>query len=102
MPILFERSAAKLSYADAQKAINGQPLGELNVSPEHSVFAIEDDVRTLYGIASQLRAKRLQDGALMLPSSRSSFTLDENGLPTDCVQRDPNAANELVEEVHVI
>lgn len=102
MPILFERSVAKLSYGDAKKAIDGQPLSELHVPPEHSASAIEDDVRTLYNIASQLRAKRLQDGTLILSSSRLSFTLDENGLPADCAQRDPNAANDLVEEVCII
>lgn len=96
---LFERSAAKLSYADAKKAINGQALSELSVSPEHSVSAIEDDVRALYDIASQLRARRHQEGALTHSSSTLSFTLDENGLPADCSQGDRNDANDLVEEV---
>ncbi|KAG8218853.1 SSD1 protein [Butyriboletus roseoflavus] len=92
------RSAAKLSYADAKKAINGQALTELYVLPEHSVSAIEDDVRALHDIANQLRVKRHQDGALSLSSSRLSFTLDGTGLPTDCAQGDRNDANELVEE----
>ncbi|KAF8138706.1 SSD1 protein [Boletus edulis] len=92
------KSAAKLSYNNAQKAINGQPLTGLPVSSEHDLSAIEEDVRILYSIACQLRAKRLQDGALTLPSSRLSFTLDENGLPMDCAQDDRNDANDLVEE----
>lgn len=102
MPRLFERSAAKLSYADAKKAMDGQALTKLSVSPEHSVSAIEDDVRALCGIASQLRAKRLQEGALTLSSSHLSFALDENGLPMDCAQGDRNEANEMVEEVCII
>lgn len=72
------------------------------MSPEHSVAAIEDDVRALHSIASQLRIKRHQDGALTLSSSNLSFTLDENGLPVDCAQGDRNDANELVEEVCII
>lgn len=96
------RSAAKLSYANAQKAIDGQSLSELSVSSEHSSSAIEEDVRALHNVACQLRAKRHQDGALTLSSSRLSFTLDENGLPTDCAQGDRNSANELVEEVCII
>lgn len=98
----FQRSAAKLSYADAQKVIDGQPLSELSVSSEHSLSAIEDDVRALYGIAQQLRAERHQDGALTLSSSRLSFTLDENHLPTDCIRNERNDANDLVEEVCII
>ncbi|KAF8558770.1 RNB-domain-containing protein [Imleria badia] len=92
------KSAAKMSYDDAQKAIDGQSLSKLSVSSEHSISAIEDDVRALHGIACQLRAKRHQDGALTHSSSRLSFTLDENGLPSDCGQGDRNNANELVEE----
>ena len=99
MQILFKRSAARLSYADAKKAIDGRTLDGFHVSPEHSISAIEEDVRTLCGIARQLRAKRHQDGALMLTNSRLSFTLDGNGLPTDCAQSDRNDANDLVEEV---
>lgn len=99
---MFGRSAAKLSYADAQKAIDGQSLNDLHVSSEHSSSAIEEDVRALHGIARQLRAKRHQDGALTLSSSRLSFTLDENGLPADCAQSESNDANDLVEEVCVI
>jgi protein SSD1 len=92
------KSAAKLSYTHAQQAIDGQSLSALHVSSDHSLSAIEDDVRALYGIANHLRAKRLQDGALTLSSSRLSFTLDEKGLPTDCGQGDRNNANDLVEE----
>lgn len=69
------------------------------MSPEHSISAIEEDVRVLHSIATQLHVKRHQDGALTLSSSRLSFTLDENGLPMDCGQAGCNAANDMVEEV---
>ncbi|KAF9222020.1 RNB-domain-containing protein [Gyrodon lividus] len=96
------KSAAKLSYADAKKAIDGHLLSDLVVAPEHSASAIEHDVRTLHSIARQLRAKRFQDGALSLSGSRLSFTLGENGLPTDCEQYDYTEANEVVEEFMIL
>lgn len=97
--VYLRRSAAKLSYANAQKAIDGHHLSDLVVTPEHSVSAIENDVKALDSLAKQLRAKRFQDGALSLSSSRLSFKLDENGLPTDCEQYEHTEANDLVEEV---
>ncbi|KAF8843134.1 RNB-domain-containing protein [Paxillus ammoniavirescens] len=96
------KSAAKLSYADAKKAIDGHLLNDLVLAPEHSASAIEYDVRTLHSIAKQLRAKRFQDGALSLTDSRLSFALDENGLPKDCEQYDYTEANEVVEEFMIL
>ncbi|KAF9247096.1 SSD1 protein [Melanogaster broomeanus] len=96
------KSAAKLSYADAQKAIDGHSLSDLVVTPEHSASTIEHDVRALHSIAKQLRSKRFRDGALSLSVSRLSFTLDENGLPTNCEQYDHTEANEVVEELMIL
>ncbi|KAH7887691.1 SSD1 protein [Phlebopus sp. FC_14] len=96
------KSAAKLSYADAQNIIDGHLLNDTVVVSEHSASAIEHDVKVLHGIAKQLRAKRFQDGALSLSSTRLTFTLDENGLPRDCEQAIHNEANELVEEFMVM
>ncbi|KAH7914175.1 SSD1 protein [Hygrophoropsis aurantiaca] len=92
------RSAAKLSYADAQNVIDGHLLSEVPVAPEHAASAIEHDIKVLNSIAKQLRSRRFQDGALSLSSLRLSFELDENGLPVDCGQYETTDANELVEE----
>ncbi|KAH7926750.1 RNB-domain-containing protein [Leucogyrophana mollusca] len=92
------KSAAKLSYTDAQKVIDGHLLSEVPVTPEHAASAIEHDIKVLNGLAKQLRARRFQDGALSLSSLRLHFTLDENGLPVDCSQYERADANELVEE----
>jgi protein SSD1 len=102
MVVLFNvRSSAKLSYVEAQDAINGHNLGDVVVASEHSASAIEQDVRTLNGLAKQLRAKRFQDGAMNLSSTRLKFTLDESGHPVDCEQTENSDANNMVEEVCV-
>jgi len=95
------RSSAKLSYGEAQRAIDGHILGDVLVAPEHSTSAIEHDIKILNELAKQLRAKRFQDGALSLSSARLQFTLDENGRPVDCEQTENSDANNMVEEVCV-
>jgi protein SSD1 len=95
------RSCAKLSYTDAQKAIDGHILGDLVVAPEHSTLAIIHDIKVLNGLAKQLRATRIQDGAVSLSSKRLKFTLDESGRPVDCEQTENTDANNIVEEVCV-
>ncbi|KAL4075813.1 SSD1 protein [Scleroderma citrinum] len=92
------KSAAKLSYTDAQKVIDGHLLSDVVVTPEHSASAIEHDLKALHSLAQRLRAKRVQDGALMLDSDRPKFTLDDNGFPVDCEQSESNEAKELIEE----
>lgn len=92
------RSAAKLSYADAQKVIEGQVLGDVAVIPDHDASAIEHDIKVLESLAKSIRARRFQNGTLSLESLRLSFKLDENGMPTDCGQYQRNDANELIEE----
>ncbi|KIK48946.1 hypothetical protein CY34DRAFT_7939 [Suillus luteus UH-Slu-Lm8-n1] len=92
------KSSAKLSYTDAQKAIDGHMLGDLVVAPEHSTLAIVHDIKVLNGLAKQLRATRFQDGAVSLSSKRLKFTLDENGRPVDCEQTENTDANNIVEE----
>ncbi|KAG6334146.1 hypothetical protein ID866_4934 [Astraeus odoratus] len=92
------KSAAKLSYTDVQKVIDGHLLSDVVVAPEHSASALEHDVKALYSLSQNLRTKRTQDGALFLNSDRLKFKLDESGLPMDCEQAGHNEANELVEE----
>jgi protein SSD1 len=92
------KSAAKLSYADAQKVIEGQVLGGVAVIPEHDASAIEHDIRVLQSLAEHLQTRRFKSGTLGLETLRLSFQLDDNGLPSDCGQYAPTDANKLIQE----
>ncbi|KAI5826729.1 SSD1 protein [Schizophyllum commune Tattone D] len=92
------RSAAQLSYANAQDVIEGRVLGDVPVIPEHNAVDIEHDIRVLYDIAKELRKQRFENGALSLESLSLSFKLDETGKPIDCGQRTRVEANDLIEE----
>lgn len=92
------RSAAKLAYQDAQRVIDGKPLGEALVDAAHSASSIEKDINILQSLASKLRARRFQQGTLSLEVLSLAFKLDENGLPIDCGQYQRTEANYLVEE----
>jgi protein SSD1 len=92
-------SAAKLAYQDAQRVIDGKPLGDALVDAVHGASHIENDINILHSLASKLRARRLQDGTLGLEVLSLAFKLDENGLPIDCGQYKRTEANNLVEEV---
>ncbi|KAG6866469.1 hypothetical protein C0991_003987 [Blastosporella zonata] len=92
------KSAAKLSYQDAQNIIEGKGLGSVAVAPEHHAQDIEHDVRNLQDLAHKLRAFRFENGALSLESLKLSFELDDHGLPADCGQYERTDANFLVKE----
>ena len=92
------RSAAKLSYKDAQDVIVGKALGA-TVASEHATSDVEDDVRNLQKLAKELRAQRFKNGTLNLESLRLTFQLDDNGMPVDCGQYELTDANYLIQEV---
>ncbi|KAF8205029.1 SSD1 protein [Pholiota molesta] len=92
------RSVAKLAYSDAQRVIDGQQLGDLVTDPSHSSADVSHDITLLQSLAKKLRAQRFQSGTLSLESLKLSFTLDENGLPTDCGQYERKEANTMIEE----
>ncbi|TFY81870.1 hypothetical protein EWM64_g2137 [Hericium alpestre] len=92
------KSAAKLTYANAQDVIDGKVLGDVPVIPEHDASAVEHDIKVLNDLARLLRARRFQNGALSLESPRLSFTLNDKGMPVDCSQYERVEANELIEE----
>jgi protein SSD1 len=96
------RSAAKLSYEDAQAVIDGKALSGVTVSPEHEQTDIERDIRTIEVLAKKLRAQRFENGALSLDSLRLSFTLDDQGLPVDCGQDKRTDAKDLVQELMLL
>lgn len=93
------RSAAQLHYSDVQNVIEGKTLGGVAVAPEHDASALEHDIKALYDLARQLRERRFQGGALNGQSFKLSFSLDDDGMPTDCGSDDRNEAQNLVEEV---
>ncbi|KAI0268262.1 RNB-domain-containing protein [Gloeopeniophorella convolvens] len=92
------KSAAKLSYGVAQGVLDGKPLGDVPVIPEHDASAVENDVKLLYDLAQTLRTRRFQNGALSLESPRLSFKLNAAGLPVDCSRKESLDSNNLVEE----
>jgi protein SSD1 len=96
---VLSSSAAKLAYQDAQRVIDGKPLGDALVDALHGASRIEKDINILHSLASKLRARRFQDGTLDLAVLSLAFKLDENGLPIDCGQYKRTEANYLIEEV---
>lgn len=97
--IAYIRSAAKLSYADAQNVIEGKSLGAVPVDDAFKAKDIEQDIKTLHGITQIFRDQRFKNGALASDSAKLSFSLDENGLPTDCLQYQRADSHKLIEEV---
>ncbi|PPQ98528.1 hypothetical protein CVT24_004019 [Panaeolus cyanescens] len=91
-------SNAKLAYSDAQRVIDGHALGEAKTSSPELANQIGQDILILRKLAEKLRTQRFKNGALSLESPSLSFTLDDNGLPTDCYQYDRTEANTLIEE----
>ncbi|KAI0318692.1 RNB-domain-containing protein [Amylostereum chailletii] len=92
------KSSAKLAYSDAQNVIEGKPLGDVPVVPEHDAAAIEHDVKSLNDLAKILRGRRFQSGALSIDSPSLKFKLNGAGQPVDCAHQDRVDANDLVEE----
>ena len=93
------KSAAKLSYGIVQGVLDGEPLGDVSVAPEHGVASIETDIRLLNELAKVLRTRRFQNGSLRLGSPHLSFKLNDQGLPVDCSEVVNLEANAIVEEV---
>ncbi|KAH9951601.1 RNB-domain-containing protein [Amylocystis lapponica] len=91
------KSAAKLTYNDAQAMIEGKSI-DVVVTPEHDAAGVAQDLSVVDDLAKQLRARRLQNGCLQTETLRLSFTLDETGQPIDCGQYERKQANNVVEE----
>ncbi|KAI0304107.1 hypothetical protein BC826DRAFT_1089336 [Russula brevipes] len=96
------KSAARLSYAKVQAVLDGEPLSDVSVVPEHEVSSVEKDVKMLYELSKVLRTRRFQNGALRLESPRLAFKLNDQGLPVDCSQGVDSEANAIVEEFMVL
>lgn len=85
-------SRAKLSYEQAQAILDGKP------APEGSEKGLEKLVREGWALASTMRRRRFEQGALDLEMPEIKVKLDENGR---AVSSDPvihTASHQLVEE----
>ena len=94
----FLRPAVQLTYGHAQSVIDGKPLGDVPVIPEHNAADIEHDIKILDDLAKQMRERRFQGGAISTEHNEVAFKLDETGMPIDCGTAEPTEANNLVEE----
>ena len=70
---------------------SGTPQGERQE-------ALLEALRTLNGLAKQLRAKRFEHGAINFETPEVRFLLDEQGNPTEIIFHRSNDANHLIEE----
>ena len=86
------RSDARLNYDEAQQIIEGIGI------PEYRNTGIPEALTTLNGLAAQLRAERIANGALTIEQEEMRFKLDSHGHPTEIYFEKPNEAHHLIEE----
>lgn len=86
------RSDARLNYDEAQQIIEGIGI------PEYRDTGIPEALTTLNGLADQLRAERIANGALTIEQEEMRFKLDSHGHPTEIYFEKPNQAHHLIEE----
>jgi protein SSD1 len=92
------KSASQLAYSDAQKVIDGEHLDQAKILSTDSVSDVEDDITILHELASKMRNRRFDNGALKIDNTKLSFHLDESGLPSDASSYEQTEANQLIEE----
>ena len=87
-----------MSYGEVQDVLDGKPLSAA-VLQDFEAVDVEHDLKILNDLARKLRHKRHQSGCLGLESIHLSFSLDENGLPTDTSNYERTDSHKLIEEV---
>lgn len=111
------RSCAKLDYSTAQRMISGDisPQGSSlteyfagltedlwesarRPSGEHFPWDVVQDVLSMHKVASARRKLRLDNGALVLKTSKLTFQLGPDGNPVSVSTYKIHASNHLVEE----
>lgn len=92
------KSCAKLTYDDALTVVKGGALPRSKTSRIHLATDIEGDIRSLHSIASKMRARRIENGAMVVSSSKVSFEFDAQGRPVDCQTYQNGEASVIVEE----
>ena len=88
------RSAARLTYAQAQEVIDG--AGE-DLAPQ-----VRDAILGLHGVARQRVALAAARGALDFDRAEAKVQLDENDVPTGVALRRKTAATSLIEECMIM
>lgn len=91
------KSCAKLAYSDAQAVIEGGHLPAEKIQG-HELSEVEEDIQTLQSLATKMRARRFENGALKIDNPKLAFQLDSKGLPTDANPYESKDAHRLIEE----
>ncbi|ORX38254.1 hypothetical protein BD324DRAFT_649631 [Kockovaella imperatae] len=92
------KSCAKFAYSDAQDIIAGGSLDSTTINGPVPAQKLHNDIVLLHEIASKLRQKRIESGAMLNNRVKVSISLDDDGEPVDCVTHPRTDANSLVEE----
>jgi len=85
------RSNYRLTYDQAHELIN-------KPAPQDGSSCLAEALHTLNFLATILRRKRIDNGALEIEQEEMRFRLDEHGHPTDIYFDEPTEANHLIEE----
>jgi protein SSD1 len=96
------RSAARLAYSDVQRVLDGQSIGDALVDSEHKASDIEQDILILQSLANRLMARRFRNGALRVDIPALTFTLEDNGRPSDCGQDHRTDTESLLKEFLIL
>jgi len=78
-----------------QTGSTGKPLAELS---DAALQQLRDAIRTLWGIASQVRDKRMKSGSLNLDMSEIKIYVDEKGYADRIVKVTNDESHQLIEE----
>ncbi|UZJ56157.1 hypothetical protein CBS101457_005477 [Exobasidium rhododendri] len=92
------KSCAQLAYSDAQKVIDGEALDESKVKDGVPSSEVESDIMILHDLATKMRQRRFDNGALKIDNLKLAFQLDEGGLPIDASSYEQKESHQLIEE----
>ncbi|KAJ1968001.1 hypothetical protein IWQ62_001510 [Dispira parvispora] len=91
-------SCCQLAYEQAQVVVEGQSLPPTSTIMRHTRRTVEETIRSLFGLSTQLRDRRFAGGALSITSIKLHFDLDSQGQPIGCKPYDIKDSNRLIEE----
>ncbi len=84
-------SKARVTYGEAQEAIDGNPPEKIKHVAEH--------IRAAAGLAKILMAKRFREGSLDLEIPETQVVVDPSGNTTDIIKTERLFAHRLIEEL---
>lgn len=94
-------SARRFTYEEAQEILEA-PEDELKTRFPNENPEVIDMLREAWQLASLLRKKRFENGALDLDMPEVSVLLDEKGKPTGIEKSDYNESHQLIEEFMLV